>query len=123
MCALICLCLYDLILLCFLCSIFSLCALSLLCFFIYQDRIRSMLAEFEVQRLRDQALLKDALYSLQERDMLMKAAEQNAKNMVRKMPSSDMHTQTEFADFCLFDKKDGWMLPISGIYACATACV
>jgi hypothetical protein len=73
-----------------------------------------MMAEFEAQRQRDQALLKDALLSLQQRDQAMKAAELAAKNMVKKMPSSDMDSQTEFVDFSIFDKKDGWVLPISG---------
>ena len=73
-----------------------------------------MMAEFEAQRHRDQALLKDALLSLQQRDQAMKAAELAAKNMVKKMPSSDMDSQTEFVDFSIFDKKDGWVLPISG---------
>lgn len=52
---------------------------------------------------------------MQKRERLAVVKATEKANLAPKAITTEGESQTEFVDFSIFDKKDGWVLPISGV--------
>ena len=78
-----------------------------------QASLRAQLDELQIQFNRTQNMLREAQANANARDM----ANNMDGVMKKKVKTCDSFTQTKYTDFNIFDKQDGWILPISGTAA------